>query len=651
MQHELRVISHGVTDVGKVRSRNEDSLLILDKQRVYCVADGMGGVSGGEIASQKVVESINDQIGRLDMSVPLNDRILGIHQAVTDANKWILGWSEKNGVQGAGTTLVLLVLSDEYPWAVNILHAGDSRAYRYRGGQLQQITVDHSIEQAVGDNSGQPLPSQFKGLITNAVGLKKSLSLELTHAEQMAGDIWLLCSDGLDKMLPDEAIAAVLSSDGDAKVLAQWLVDEANAAGGKDNISVVIVKVLECSDRPSGAVPVPFPGPLPCAPEEDETSTETSMTNAMSVETQTSCSVATGMETPNSETGFLSQGRGAGIKMIGRWALPALAGVIAVFALWRIFSGHEAPKTVEAPTGASSEAVDAKVDAEPVVPIRELVASAEKSGDWKKAYSMVQQGNYPKTAEYVRSKKIIGGWYRQAWMEANRDPHGAVKAWPGFIAGANRIFSAINRKLLPASAPWPTDPEQIANEFCRRRYDLQQRLEKELDRFLVFNRRRIDFVRKLPEAHVAAAFKVAGLDERKHKEFNRLLPDAEYAVQELERWSKDRIPLPITEAQLESLPDSHIKYCKKTDIVIDQLVAVLQEKPGLKVIGNTDPESRIQKELKLVQSEWQAIQGGLRHLESGGELSVNEERSIRQYLEGLFRFEEMSGQGAKRLNG
>lgn len=645
MQYELRVAGHGVTDVGKVRSKNEDSLLILEGQLVYCVADGMGGMSGGEIASQKVIECINDQIGALDASVSLNDKILSIHQAVIQANEWILGWAEKNATQGAGTTLVLLVLSSEYPWAVNILHAGDSRAYRYRGGQLQQITADHSIEEAVGGNSGQPLPSQFKGLITNAVGLKRSLALELTHSEQMAGDIWLLCSDGLSNMLSDEAIAAILASDGDENALAQRLVDDANAAGGKDNVSVVIVKVLECSNRPSGALSIPFPGPLPNVPDEDESSTETSMTDMLRMETETNGSAMMSLETPN-DTDFLSQG--TGIRTIIRWILLVLAGVIVVFVLWKLFSGHEVPGGAEVQASAPPSVVGPEAGMEPAVPIEEIIALAEQSGDWKKAYSRTQQGNYAKTDEYLRGKKTIEIWYRRVWEEANRDPREAMKEFPEFIAAANKVLAAINRDVLPSVDPWPRGAARIANEFCRRRYDLQQILVKDLGGFWAFNSRRINFIKELPDEHVAAAFKADGSDGRKYKDFDQLLRDANHAVQELGQWLKYRGFLPIPKAQLETLPDSYIKYCNKVDAVVDQLVVVLREKPELKDNGNVDPESELQKELKQVQSGWRSIQDGLGRLGSG-ELSASEEGAIRQYIEGLFRFEERVGQGKNHL--
>jgi len=651
MQYKLRVAGHGVTDVGKVRSKNEDSLLILDGQLVYCVADGMGGVSGGEVASQKVVQCINEQIGRLGASVSLNDKMLGIHQAVIEANQWILGWSEKNEVQGAGTTLVLLALSGEYPWAANILHAGDSRAYRYRGGKLQQITVDHSIEEAVGDNSGQPLPNKFKGLITNAVGLKKSLALELTHADQMAGDIWLLCSDGLDKMLSNEAIASVLAGDGDANALAQRLVDEANAAGGKDNVSVVIVKVIECSSRPQGALSVPFPGPLPNVPEEeDETSTETSMTAMLSMDTETNGSVLMSMETPNSETSSFGQEGGMGAATIIRWGLLALAGVVIAFVLWRLFSGQGSAGTAEVPAAAPMvrEAAPPSVarpavGVAPAVPIGEVVAEAERSGDWKKAYSVVQQGNYPATGGQVRGKNTIDSWY-EVWTEANRDPHEAMGALPGFTAAANKVLAAINRNALPSVGPWPEEPSRIANEFCRRRYDLQQMLEKELGEFGAFNSRRIDFIKTLPGEHVVAAFKATGADRQKYKEFDRLLHNAEYAVQVLERWFKEWGSLPIPLDQLESLPDSYIKYCNEADVLVDKLVAVLREKPKPKGCGEVDPESKPQKDPKQLQGEWRSIQDGLEHL-SAGELSTGEEEAIRRYLERLFRFEAAVGQG------
>lgn len=643
MQYELRVAGHGVTDVGKVRSKNEDSLLILDRQFVYCVADGMGGVSGGEIASQKVVQCINDQIGNLDESISLKDKMLSIHQAVIEANQWILEWSEKNEVQGAGTTLVLLVLSNEYPWAANILHAGDSRAYRYREGQLKQVSVDHSIEQAVGDNSGQPLPSQFKGLITNAVGLKKSLSLELTHADQMAGDVWLLCSDGLDKMLSNEAIASVLASDEDANTLAQRLVDEANAAGGKDNVSVVIVKTLECSSQPEGAESVPFPGPLPSVPEEDTTSTETTLTSALSMDTETNGS-SVNAETPDSETDFLSHDGDSGIKSNIRWLLLALAGVLLVFVLWTIFSGEEAlvapetPALIEVQPSVSSNAVVPEAGVVPARPLKEIVASAVQSGGWNLAYAEMQKGNYSNTDENMRGKKTIDNWYRKVWKEANREPGEVNKAMEEFIAAANKVLVSINRNTLPASAPWPKEPTLIANELSRRRYDLQQMILKELDGFRAFNDRRIKYIKTLPGEQIAAAFKVAGSVGGKYKQFDRDRRDAEYAVQELDRWLNDMKLLPFTRQQLESLPDSYIKPCDKVDVVANKLVAVLRIKPELKNTGNVDPESKLQKELTQIQGEWKSIQDELKSLDSG-KLYDSDGQSIQHYLEGLFRFE------------
>lgn len=648
MPYELRVAGHGVTDVGKVRSKNEDSLLILERQQVYCVADGMGGVSGGEIASQKVIECLKDQIGCLDTSVSLNDKLLSIHQAVVEANKWILGWSEKNEVQGAGTTLVLLALSPEYPWAVNILHAGDSRAYRYRGGHLQQITSDHSIEEAVGNNSDQPLPSQFKGLITNAVGLKKSLALELTHADQMVGDIWLLCSDGLDKMLSDDAIASIVASDGegDANALAQRLVDEANAAGGKDNVSVVIVKVLECSEQPDGAVSVPFPGPLPSAPEEDTTSTETTLTSALSMDTETNGSMGSAA-TPDSETDFMSHGASEKSPLI-RWILIAFAGIIAVVLL-KLFFGPETPSATEdsdnAPLGEVSLV---EADAMSAIPIEEIVIGAEESGDWENAYFLTQDGSYSKAAEQARIKKTIDHWYRLVWLEANRDPDGAKKALVEFIAAANHVLVSINRNILPAPDPWPDEPDPIANDFSRRKFELQQEILKELNGFRAFNARRISFM-KLPDGHIAAAFKAGGLDERKYREFDRLLRDAEYAVHELERWLTNVGSLPITKDQIISLPNSYINYFDKVDIVSDELVEVLRIKPEIRSQGSVDPELRLQNELREIQLEWKSIQDALGGL-SSGKFYEKDSNAIRHYLERLFQFEEMVEQEMNRLN-
>ena len=649
MQYELRVTGHGITDAGRVRSKNEDSLLILEGQLVYGVADGMGGVSGGDVSSQKLVQCINEQVGRLPASVTLKDKILGIHQAAVQANEWILEWSEKNHVQGAGTTLVLLVLSREYPWAVNILHAGDSRAYRYRGGKLEQITADHSIEEAVGDNSGQPLPSQFKGLITNAVGLNRSLSLELTHAEQQAGDLWLLCSDGLDKMVPDEKIASILAegADADGGVLAQRLVDEANAAGGKDNVTVVIVKVPECSKRPKGAPAVPFPGPLPVVGNGEASASDTSKTRTMGAEVETNGSVMVSLEPPNNETDFVTHDGASGRKTLLRWVLLTLIVATLAVVLWNLFSGNKESMVpvvpVEPAVPGTPVVQEGATVAAPGVPLEEVVAAARKSGDWKRASQEVQQADYPATAENVRNLKAINIWYNLVWMEAYHAPDEAKQAWPGFVVAANKVLAIIDRDVLPKTAPWPTGSERIANEFCRRRCGMQQVLAKELNGFCAFNSRRIDFVRSFPGEQVAAAFQSAGLAGRKAKEFDRLLRDANYAVKELERWANDGVSLPVPVAQLESLPDSHIKYCKKTDEVVDQLVSVLRVKPALKDSGNAAAGSPLLENLEQVQGEWRAIQASLATFDPGV-LSADEEKAIRHYLERLFRFVGMDSQ-------
>ncbi|MDF7823023.1 protein phosphatase 2C domain-containing protein [Pontiellaceae bacterium B12227] len=625
MQYELRVDGQGVTDVGKVRSKNEDSLLILDDQRVYLVADGMGGVSGGEIASQKVVECIREQIGRLNASVSLNDKMLSIHEAVVEANQWILGWSEKNEVQGAGTTLVLLALSNEYPWAVNILHAGDSRAYRYRAGQLQQITSDHSIEEAVGDNSGQPLPSQFKGLITNAVGLKKSLALDLTHADQMTGDIWLLCSDGLDKMLSDDAIASILASDGDseANAIAQRLVNEANAAGGKDNVSVVIVKVLACSERPAEAPEVPFPGPLPSMPEEDDPASETSMTDTMSVDTATNGSVMMSLETPDSETDFVSKKSHSGIKNIIRGILLGIVGVLVVILLLKLMSGGDETVSTEVKSSVSNGVAGPETAMESTLPMEEVVARAKQSGDWEWAYIMTQKGSYSQTDA---NKKLINIWYNLAWSEASGDPEEAKSTLSEFIAAADQVLSDINRDPLPSVEPWPGDSVRIANEFCRRRYDLQQTLTRELREYRAINSDRVSFMQGLPNEQLIVAFEIAGLDRRKYKDFARVVRNAEYALQELERWLDLRISQPIPTEQLKSLPDSHLKHCDKADFAVNQLVEVLRVKPEMKNVSD--------KELKQAQLEWRSIQEILTKLNSGM-VSAEEQEALRQYLTGL----------------
>jgi serine/threonine protein phosphatase PrpC len=238
------------TDTGRKRKHNEDSLVRLPEQGLFCVADGMGGTFGGEVASQAAVEGLQHEFANFDgegRARSLDERTGAVRKALNDSSSWIRNHADEMGVTGTGTTAVVLVFDPNHPRRAVALHAGDSRAYRYRQGKLQQITMDHSVAAAAGVKSDKALPAMFRGVLTRAVGLEKQVMLEETPVDVEPGDLFMLCSDGLTKMVPDKNLARMIKDQGvdNLPALAKLMVDAANAAGGEDNTSVVLVRVAD----------------------------------------------------------------------------------------------------------------------------------------------------------------------------------------------------------------------------------------------------------------------------------------------------------------------------------------------------------------------------------------------------------------------
>lgn len=236
----LRFTSRAVTHPGRVRDHNEDSLIERPEIGLWAVADGMGGHAAGEVASAMVCNALAQALPPLngrDFIAEIKALVLGAHEDIR-----ALAHGRGKGTMGS-TVVILLTFRDHYA----CLWAGDSRLYLMRDGQLRPISRDHSLVQGMVDRceiaaeaaEGHPLAS----VVTRAVGAAPSLDLEVCHGPLAAGDLLLLCSDGLSKMVPDRLIEALLRRHGDAA--GQPLLDEALAAGGRDNISVVVIAATE----------------------------------------------------------------------------------------------------------------------------------------------------------------------------------------------------------------------------------------------------------------------------------------------------------------------------------------------------------------------------------------------------------------------
>jgi serine/threonine protein phosphatase PrpC len=236
------------TDPGLERGNNEDSVTYDEDYGLCILADGMGGHNAGEIASGMATAFIKTemrkQIDEAGKSLKTDYVIHTISESVSMANQAIYSMSKNNPqYKGMGTTLVIGVFKDD---TLVLGHIGDSRCYRLRDHQFVQITKDHSVLQEQID-AGLNLSVQDKvpNLLTRGLGTESFVETEINLHTVAVGDIYLMCSDGLSDMLSDVQIASILSVENSLEEKAKQLIDAANQAGGRDNISVVLAKVVD----------------------------------------------------------------------------------------------------------------------------------------------------------------------------------------------------------------------------------------------------------------------------------------------------------------------------------------------------------------------------------------------------------------------
>jgi protein phosphatase len=244
----LNIELQAAVDAGRARSNNEDSVATDPDAALAVLADGMGGYNAGEVASNMATSFIVSELGRWlrEASVQASDQEVrrAMDICVDNANRAIFNAANSNPqYAGMGTTLVVAVFRGT---RLLIGHVGDSRAYRLRAGRLQQITRDHSLLQEQID-AGLITPEQAafsanKNLVTRAVGVEDTVLLETHQHEAAPGDLYLLCSDGLSDMLDDSTITQIVLAHESLDACCKSLIEAANDAGGKDNISVILVR-------------------------------------------------------------------------------------------------------------------------------------------------------------------------------------------------------------------------------------------------------------------------------------------------------------------------------------------------------------------------------------------------------------------------
>jgi protein phosphatase len=236
------------TDTGRARSNNEDSVSLDEVNALAVLADGMGGYNAGEVASGMATGFIKSELGRWLHEVGAAATDPDVRRAmdicVDNANRAIFNAANSNPqYAGMGTTLVVAVFRGT---RVLVGHVGDSRCYRVRAGRLTQLTRDHSLLQEQID-AGLITPEQAtfsanKNLVTRAVGVEDTVLLEIHQHEVHPGDVYLMCSDGLSDMLPDENLSQLLQGYESLEEAGHALIAAANDAGGKDNIAVILVR-------------------------------------------------------------------------------------------------------------------------------------------------------------------------------------------------------------------------------------------------------------------------------------------------------------------------------------------------------------------------------------------------------------------------
>jgi serine/threonine protein phosphatase PrpC len=246
-----------VTDVGKVRDHNEDAIGTEPDIGLWVLADGMGGYNAGEVASGIAVKTVIDLVtqackreGRnaIEPETGYMRQTIALRDAIHRANKIINQTAQSQPqCEGMGTTLVASLFYDD---RVSIAHVGDSRMYRLRGNKFEQITLDHSLLQELVDrgfySQEEAQRSTNRNYVTRALGVESNVEVEVQEVDVQKGDFFLMCSDGLPDMVEDDDIHLTISTfNNDVRTIGEQLIKLTNDNGGRDNVSVILVRVME----------------------------------------------------------------------------------------------------------------------------------------------------------------------------------------------------------------------------------------------------------------------------------------------------------------------------------------------------------------------------------------------------------------------
>jgi protein phosphatase len=256
----LQIDSGARTDLGRVRKNNEDCYSIDSSLQLYVLSDGMGGEAHGEVASQLAVQTVVTHCRQAEnsratpifgeSSPDVSERTNRLASAIHLANRKVFETASSNAEQrGMGATIVAAWIEGQ---RLSLAHVGDSRAYLLRAGSMDQLTADHSLvaeKVRVGILTPQEADaSEMQSVLTRAVGTSGKVEVDTDEQALLVGDSVLLCSDGLTRMVSDPEIASTLLTSATSQEAAERLVDLSNEYGGVDNVSVIVLRILDKSD-------------------------------------------------------------------------------------------------------------------------------------------------------------------------------------------------------------------------------------------------------------------------------------------------------------------------------------------------------------------------------------------------------------------
>lgn len=240
---------YGLSDIGLIRTNNEDIWTSLENYGFFAIADGMGGHKSGEVAAKEAITFVRSSIEEFFLFLQKNCTLVELSAlfklSIENANSWVYGLGQKREeFHGMGTTLCTLLFHKN---SIIYSHVGDSRIYRYRRKNLQQLTSDHSLKNKLiskgkfVDRSNREFP--YKNVLTRAIGTHSDVEVKTHIAPVNVNDVYLMCSDGLTDFVSNEDISQALSHGQSIKETTQSLIEQAKKKGGCDNITVVMIKV------------------------------------------------------------------------------------------------------------------------------------------------------------------------------------------------------------------------------------------------------------------------------------------------------------------------------------------------------------------------------------------------------------------------